>query len=49
MTISHVTQEEGTGGPYFQVVYDLDVPEPGFTGKGTCLLDSLDSFVEILD
>jgi hypothetical protein len=47
MTVSHVNQLDGPGGPYFSVFYNVDKPEIGDTGAGSCWLDTLESLVEV--
>jgi len=48
ITISHVNQIEGSSGSYFTAFYNVDRPEIGTTGAGSCFLDYLESLVEIL-
>lgn len=49
MTVSHVLQNEGEGGPFYEVIYDTDKPLPGGAGQGQCSLKTLESLVEIQD
>jgi hypothetical protein len=49
MTVSHVLQSEGQGGPFYEVFYNIDKPIPGRTGHSTCSLTTLKSLVEIQD
>ena len=47
MTVSHVIETDGPGGPYYRAVYNVDEPEIGSTGVGSCSLTYIESLVEI--
>jgi hypothetical protein len=47
LTVNHVLQVDGSGGPRFRVVYDRDPPDANSTGRGACWLDALEQLPEI--
>ncbi len=47
LTVSHVIQVDGEGGPYYEVIYNRYPPQPNSTGTGSCWLDVLLGLVEI--
>ena len=45
ITVSHVLETNGPGGPRFEAFYNVAEPEIGSTGHGTCSLTYLEGLV----
>jgi hypothetical protein len=48
LTVSHILESKiPNGGTYFEAFFNVENPEPGMTGAGTCALESLQALKEI--